>query len=47
MKDEWKDWTDEALEEYEQRLYDREAEGDNCWELREDVLKEMRRRNMI
>lgn len=45
--DEWSDWTDEQLREYEQRLFDEEQAGDNNWELREPALDEMRRRGVF
>lgn len=45
--DEWADWTNEALIEYEQGLYDREVEGEDVWELREAVLSEMRDRGLL
>lgn len=40
----WASWTDEALRDFEQSLYDEEAEGGNTWELRDEVLWEMNRR---
>lgn len=40
----WTSWSDEALRDYEQSLYDEEAEGGNTWELRDEVLWEMNRR---
>jgi hypothetical protein len=45
--DEWSDWTDEALREYEQRLYDDAMCGEDNWELRDAVLWEMAWRGML
>lgn len=39
-------WTDEALIEYEHRLYDREVEGENTWAERDEVLWEIARRGI-
>jgi len=44
--DEWKDWTDKQLIEYEQRLFDEEQAGDNNWELREAAILEIQRRGI-
>ena len=45
--DEWADWTDDQLRDYEHRLFDDEQNGDNNWELREAVILEMNRRGMM
>jgi hypothetical protein len=40
------DWTTEALKEYEERLYDRELEGEDVWFERDQVvLWELNRRD--
>ena len=44
--DRWFGWSDEALIEYEERLYDEECEGGNTWEVRDEVLWEMNRRGL-
>ena len=44
---EWADWTDEHLMEFEQSLFDDEVDGSDNWELRETVLSEMRKRGLI
>ena len=43
---EFTNWTDEALLEYEERLYDQEVEGTNTWELRDAVIWEINRRGL-
>ena len=43
---EFADWTDAALLEYEERLYDQECEGDDTWELRDAVICEINRRGL-
>lgn len=40
------DWTDAALLEYEESLYDRECEGENTWERRDAVIWEIIRRGL-
>ena len=44
---EWKDWTDEQLLNFEQGLYDDEVSGSDVWFLRDQVLNEMNRRGMM
>lgn len=44
-EDPWANWSDEALLEYEERLYDDELAGDDTWFLRDQVLWEINRRN--
>jgi hypothetical protein len=44
---EWDDWSDEALIEYEQGLFDDEMAGQDTWFWREAALEEMRRRELI
>lgn len=44
--DEWADWTDAQLKAFEERLYDREVDGEDCWFLRDQVLNEMNRRGL-
>lgn len=43
---EWAEMSDEALMEYEQRLYDREVDGEDTWFERDQVLWEMNRRGL-
>jgi hypothetical protein len=43
----WDSWTDEQLADYEMDLYEREARGEDTWELRDEVLWEMNRRGMM
>lgn len=45
--DDWAGWTDEQLVDYEFDLYEREASGEDTWEMRNEVLWEMNRRNMM
>ena len=45
-RDQWSDWTDEALLEYEERLYDQEVAGDDVWFERDQVIREMNRRGL-
>jgi hypothetical protein len=43
----WDGWADDQLRDYEQRLFDDEMRGESTWELREEILDEMRRRDLI
>lgn len=43
---EFTDWTDAALLEYEERLYDQEREGADTWEIRDAVIWEINRRSL-
>lgn len=46
-EDEFKGWTDEALLDYEERLYDDEVGGDEeAWHQRERVILELQRREL-
>lgn len=45
--DGYEGWTNEQLADYERDLYEREAHGEDTWELRDDVLWEMNRRGMM
>jgi len=47
LNDEWKDWSDQRLFDYEERLYDQEVSGYDTWFERDKVLWEMNRRNLI
>jgi len=43
----WADWSDAALLEHEQHLYDLEFEGQEwAWEARDEVLWEINRRGL-
>jgi hypothetical protein len=44
--DEWAHWSDEALRDYEDALYDREVDGHDTWFERDRVLWEMNRRGL-
>jgi hypothetical protein len=44
--DRWKNFTDEQLIEYEQSLYDDEVNGEDTWEVRDDLLWEMNYRGL-
>ena len=39
------DWTTEALVEYEQSLYDDEVNGEDTWDIRDQVLWELNYRD--
>jgi len=41
------DWSDEALLDYEQSLYDQEIAGGDTWYLRDQVLWEMNWRKLF
>lgn len=43
----WSNWTDEALLEYEERLYDQERDGEDTWAERDEVLWEINRRGIL
>lgn len=45
--DPWASWTDDALIEYEQLLYDQEVDGSDNWEERDAVLWEMNWRGLM
>ena len=45
--DEWKDWTNEHLREFEQNLFDEITRGETDHYLHEEVLEEMRKRDLI
>ena len=44
--DEWEGWSDQALIDYEESLYDQEVDGDDVWFLRDRALNEMNRRGL-
>lgn len=45
-EDRFSDWSDQALLEYEERLYDDEIGGNDTWAERDAVLWEMNRRGL-
>jgi hypothetical protein len=42
----FENWSDAQLIEYEHELYDREVDGEDTWMEREEVLKELDRRDL-
>jgi hypothetical protein len=45
-EDQWASWSDAALLEYEEQLYDLEVAGDDVWSMRDAVLWEINRRGL-
>lgn len=44
--EQFNNWTDDQLCDYERDLYDREVAGDDVWIIRDSVLWEMNRRGL-